>query len=159
MKIRNWIFYRTNYLTRSIKRNRTQLYKVFVTSTALRDACNKPVYVFVAPFPRKSLCNMSFVFHAPFINDVSTCFAKASLWDNYTIKFYRYYYVIIISTIIVILIIDSVIIFIFTGIIMYIIKKRNYSPYCFLPNAQVSETKRRAYSRMNTLKPDPVETG
>lgn len=75
------------------------------------------------------------------------------------IKFYRYYYVIIISTIIVILIIDNVIIFIFSGIIMYIIKKRSYSPYCFLPNAQVSETKRRANPKMNTLKLDPAETG
>jgi len=106
---------------------------------------------------------VSFVFTrvlAPFVNGVSTCFAKASSWDNYTIKFYRYYYVIIINiiTIIVILIIDSVI-FIFTGIIMCIIKKRSYSPYCFLPNAQVSETKRRANPKMNTLKPDPAETG
>lgn len=34
---------------------------------------------------------------------------------------------------------------------MYIIKKRSYSPYCFLPNAQVSETKRRASPRLLVL--------
>lgn len=73
--------------------------------------------------------------------------------------FYRYYYVIIINTIIVILIIDSVIIFIFTGISIYIIKKRSYSPYCFLPNAQVSETKRHANPEASTLVADPAESG
>ena len=118
----------------------------------------------VSFFPRVSVYVVSFALARAnsrlLENGVSTCIAKASSWDNYTIKIYRYYYVITINPIIVILIIDSVIIFIFTGIIIYIIKKkRSYSPYCFLPNAQVSETKRRANPKASTLVPDPAESG
>lgn len=36
---------------------------------------------------------------------------------------------------------------------MYIVKKQSYSPYCFLPNAQVSETKRRTNSKTSSLEP------
>lgn len=89
-------------------------------------------------------------------------FAKASPRDNYTIKvsprryyYYYYYYVIVINTIIVTLITDSVVIPMFTVTVMrYNTKKRSYSPYCFLPNARISETKRR--TKTCSLEPGPA---